>query len=132
MPMNGSRTQPMRGSMTPPLPSPPMTAPTARIFSTTLASPTAERWQGTPKLRAMSSMTREVDMLMTTGPFSCRSRQSDGQRQRQLFADVAARFVDDGQAVGVGVEHKADVGLRSGEPAVRSVCRFSASGSGGC
>ena len=32
MPMNGSRTQPTRGSMTPPLPSPPMTAPTSRIL----------------------------------------------------------------------------------------------------
>src|SRR5438445_314278 len=41
MPMKGSRTQPTRGSMTPPLPSPPITAPTACIFSTTLASPTA-------------------------------------------------------------------------------------------
>ena len=31
-------------------------------------SPTAERWQGQSNFAAMSSMARDVDMLMTTGP----------------------------------------------------------------
>ena len=39
MPTNGSRTQPTRGSITPPFPSPPITAFMARMPATTFASP---------------------------------------------------------------------------------------------
>ena len=55
---------------TPKLPRPPMIAPDERIASTTFASPTAVRWHGTSNWRAMSSTTRDVDMLITTGPRS--------------------------------------------------------------
>src|SRR5438046_2347023 len=54
--------------MTPPLPSPPITAPTCRIRAATLASPTAARWQAQPLCPATSSVTRDLAMVITTGP----------------------------------------------------------------
>ena len=74
IPTNGSRTQPTRGSITPPLPSPPITAPTSRIRATTFASPTADRTHSHPSSRAASSTIRDVDMLIATGPRCSRSR----------------------------------------------------------
>ena len=64
MPMNGSRTNPTRGSITPPLPSPSITAPAPRIISATLASPTADRRHGQPSGLQRSSTTREVGALL--------------------------------------------------------------------
>ena len=53
-------------------------------------------------------MTREVERLRITGPFACCSLRTAAERERQLFADVSARFVNDRQAVGVGVLGKTD------------------------
>ena len=63
-----SRTSTTRGSMTPPLPSPPSTAPTASIRSTTFASPTADTWQGTPCRAAIRAAIMLVEQLTTIAP----------------------------------------------------------------
>ncbi len=71
-----SRTNPTRGSITPPLPSPPRIAPSARIRSTTLISPTEERCTGQPNSRAIASVTFDVERLITTGPLACDNRRT--------------------------------------------------------
>ena len=91
MPTKLSRTSTTRGSITPPFPSPPSTALWASIASTTFASPTAERKNGTPYLPARSSAMRLVEQLVTIGPGRLRSTMIDAQGQRVLFAHVAAR-----------------------------------------
>ena len=76
MPTKLSRTSPTRGSITPPLPSPPRTASISSILSTTFASPTAERKNGTPYFAARSSVMRLVEQLVTIGPLRRRSTWS--------------------------------------------------------
>ena len=52
---------------------------------------------------------RLLEQLVTIGPRACR-RTAPPQGHRVLLADIAARGVDDGQAVGIGVLAEADVG----------------------
>ena len=54
---------------------------------------------------------RLVAQFVTTGPFCSRKHMVQAERQRVFLADVAARLVDDRQAIGVGVLAEADVGL---------------------
>ena len=110
MPTKLSRTSPTRGSIGPPLPSPPKTAPWASMASTTLASPTAERTNGTPCRPARSSDMRLLAQLVTIGPAPLPQHVVDAHGHRVLLAQVAARGVDHGQPVGVGILAEADVG----------------------
>ena len=67
------RTGTTRGSITPPLPSPPKIAPPASIASTTFASPVGARRTSTPAAAAMSSIIREVARFVAILPLRCRS-----------------------------------------------------------
>ena len=112
MPMNGSRTQPTRGSITPPLPSPPISAPVSRISGHDIRLADGRAVNRHAESVARSSRTRDVDMFTTTGPAFLPEPVLHGQRQRQFFAQTGSGFVDQGQAVGVRVEHEA--GRRAG------------------
>ena len=79
MPTSESRPGTMRGSITPPLPSPPMTAFSRSIAWTTLASPTGVRMTRPPYLAATSSSMRLVE------------RFAAATAARLLRQDVAAR-----------------------------------------
>ena len=68
IPTKLSRTSPTRGSMMPPFPSAPSSAFVSSILSTTLASPTFERKNGTPYFAAKSSLMRLVEQFVTIGP----------------------------------------------------------------
>ena len=57
--------------MTPPLPSPPMTAPTSFIFSTTFTSPTAAAKYCCPCFCVTSLKARVEERLLTVGPGVC-------------------------------------------------------------
>mmetsp|Transcript_14031 Transcript_14031/g.35849 ORF Transcript_14031/g.35849 Transcript_14031/m.35849 type:complete len:225 (+) Transcript_14031:149-823(+) len=63
-----SRPMCKSGSMTPPLPSPPMTAFTSSMTLATWISPTGVFTISHPYSFAMSSFTRDEDKFLTTGP----------------------------------------------------------------
>src|SRR5437879_1936691 len=119
MPANGSRTRPTRGSMTPPLPSPPISAPTSRIIPATLASPTAARWQGQPNPAAQgaSGAAVAVEEGLEAGVADARAvHQPEDQVAVDLLglavvADVA-QLVPRGPPAGAGLEQLLD--LRAG------------------
>ena len=48
-------------------------------------------------------------------PALLRQAEAHRQGQRQFLAEVAARLIDQGEPVGVGVEDKADVGAALGD-----------------
>ena len=108
MPTKLSRTRPTLGSMTPPFPSPPSTAFSASIASTTLISPTAVRTTGQPFAAARSSATARGREVQHDRPALLAEPSEGGQGQRQLLADVPPLLVDDRQPVGVGVLGEAD------------------------
>ena len=96
--------------MTPPLPSPPITARCWRIPSATLASPTRVRKTGHPWCAAIASTASVVARFVTTGPFVAPEHLVRREDERQLLADRAARLVHDREAVAVHVLGEADVG----------------------
>ena len=55
-------------------------------------------------------MTRDVDMLMTTGPRCTLSRKRTARASVNSSPIKRPCLVDEGQAIGVGVEDEADVG----------------------
>jgi len=64
-----SRIGPTRRSITPPLPSPPITQRFSIMADATWASPTGVRITRHPVRAAMSSIIREVERLAATGPW---------------------------------------------------------------
>ena len=115
MPTKLSRTKPTRGSITPPFPSPPSTAFSASIGSTTLISPTGVRIDraAEPAGQLLGDLRgREVEHHR---PLRLVEPPQGGQGQGQLLADVAAGLVDDRQPVGVGVLGEADRRARGGD-----------------
>ena len=99
--------------MTPPLPSPPITAPTRRIASVTLASPTGDRVTAQPKLAATASIACVVARLVTTGPGVFASTCCTASSSVSSSPIGLAALGDHGEAVGVHVLREADIAARA-------------------
>ena len=83
---------PRAGSIGPPLPSPPKIASCASIASTTFASPTAERKNGTPCLLGQVLRHAAAGAIGDDRPRAAPQHMIDAQGQRVLLAQVAARW----------------------------------------
>ena len=105
-PQRGVAADVQRGSMTPPLPSPPITAPSSRMARATLASPTGARTSRRPGSagRVLDDQTGgqiDHDRGVCAGTAASIQHGADGERQRVVLADRLAPLVHQRQPVHV-------------------------------